>query len=234
MTLDEIDLALLPVAKNAIRLFDDAELLFKNGRYPTAVAVAIASIEAAGNFVIRSREASHGQAPSSKPPKHHAKHYELGWFYWKWATWQVLRDTFEDFKSWVQKRPEHSGFYEQIKDLDHGEAVDFLQAYMFKSEEELHAYLKERFPHPKYLGVRGMAQSQRIEETRRTGLYCDVDLNYKVTRNPESLTKADAEEWLNHASFAISHMKTWHDILTKKAQPAPGLVRSKAAADGGL
>ena len=234
MKLDEIDSALLPVAKNAVRLFEDAELLFKNGRYPTAVAVAIASIEEAGKFVIRSREASHDQAPSSKQPKHHAKHYELGWFYWKWATWQVLQETFDDFKAWVKQRPEHTKFYEQIKDLDQGEAVDFLQAYMFESEEELHAYLKDRFPHPDYLDVRGMAQSQRIEETRRTGFYCDVDSNYKVTRNPQSLNKSDAEEWLNHARFAISHMKTWHEILTKKAQLALGLVRSKAAADGGL
>lgn len=220
MTLTEIDRALFPVAQNAVRLLCDAELLFGSGRYPTAVTVAIASIEEAGKFVIRSREASHGQTPSSKPPKHHAKHYELGWFYWKWAQWQVLRETFKDFKAWVQQQPEHRGFYEQIKNLDHGEAVDFLQTYMFKSEEELLAYLKERFPHPKYLDVRGMAQGRRIEEIRQTGLYCDIDSKYRLTRNPESLTKVEAEEWLNHARFAVSHMKTWHDILTQKSQSA--------------
>ncbi len=81
MKLDDIDKALFPIAKNAMRLFQDAELLFANGRYPTAVAVAISSIEEAGKFVIRSRDASHGKTPSPKPPKHYSKHYELGWHY---------------------------------------------------------------------------------------------------------------------------------------------------------
>lgn len=221
MKLDHIDKALFPIAKNAMRLLQDAELLFANGRYPTAVAVAISSIEEAGKFVIRSRDASHGNTPSPKPPKHYSKHYELGWYYWQLAIWQVLLDTFYDFKSWVKERPEDEAFYKQIKDLDKKEAVEFLQAYMFESEEDIESYVKDKFSHPCYLEVRGKAQSHRIEEIRRTGLYCDTDSKYKVVRDPEGLTKSDAKEWLEHARFAMSNMKTWHEILAKKAQQEP-------------
>ncbi|PDT50911.1 MULTISPECIES: AbiV family abortive infection protein [Sinorhizobium] len=48
----EIAYGMNAAARNAKRLIHDAELLFENGRYPTALSIAILAIEEAGKISI--------------------------------------------------------------------------------------------------------------------------------------------------------------------------------------
>ncbi len=203
--------------QNTIRLFQDSEILLKNERYASAVALAITSIEEAGKYVIRAREISHNTlAEGKKQFAHLPKHVELGEFYWKIAIWTVLLETVADFRIWLEKQPHLSDFYNEIKGLSENEAVTHLQHYMFKSTDELESYVRSRYTDKHYLEVRDLAREGRIEEIRRTGLYCDINSEYQVTRNPEMLKKADAEEWLAHARAALGQVKVWHDIISNE------------------
>ena len=218
MTLQCKDSILAPIMRNARRLFGDAELLFKNARYPSSVSLAIAAIEEAGKYVIKAREIRDDRMLSGKKQfDHRPKHYELGQFYWNMAIWKVLIDTFDDFKNWLQQQSSLSDYYNQIKDLKQNEAVNYLQQHMFQSNEELESYVRQRYPHKQCLEVREHAQIGQIEDLRRTGLYCDINSAYKVIKDPNTLTKTNAEEWLAHAGIAMAQMKIWHDILTSKA-----------------
>jgi len=206
-----------PIMRNALRLFEDAELLFKNGRYPTAVSLAITSIEEAGKYVIKAREANQNKiTDGNKQFDHIPKHYELGQFYWNMAIWKVLLDTFDDFKNWLQRQPDLSEYYSRIKDLKQNEAVNYLQHFMFQSNDELESYVKEKYPHKQYLEVRKHAQVRQVEKMRQAGLYCDINSTDQITNDPEKFTQANAEEWLVHAHFAMAQMMIWHDILENK------------------
>jgi AbiV family abortive infection protein len=197
------------IAANSTRIYSEALHCSLRKEFATATALAIFSFEEAAKFAIYKREAWRPSLPKKRVYKHEVKHEEMGELFWYWAIFSVLSKTFDEFKSFATTLPEaDQDTMDFIAGLSGGSAVDFIRQGMFQTEDEMRTYVKERFPHPELLDVAAAGSSGAIEALRRRALYVDLsrDKN-QVTTSPESLSEADATEWLKVAWFGQEYIK---------------------------
>lgn len=197
------------IAMNSTRLYREASSALVAKRFATATTLAIFSIEEAAKYIIFKREAKRPELAKKRVFKHPVKHEEMGEFFWYWAIFSVLSDTFKDFKSFAEELPEADPkTMEFIAGLSGGDAVDYLRCYMFKNETEMRAYVKERFAHPELLEVSEAGRTGVVEALRRRCLYVDLsEGRNSITSSPESITEADANEWLKVAWFGQEYIQ---------------------------
>lgn len=215
---------LINIYDNSLRLLDDAVHMLERERFSTATALAIFSIEESAKFVIKAREAVRDDLTRKKVYKHEVKHEEIGDYFWYWAIYSVLTDTFADFKKFVQEKGDKKTM-EVIEHLQGGEAVDFLRFHMFKDETELKEFVKERFRYPAYLEISESAKSGEIEKLRRRCLYVDLSNDYTLISDPREITKDEAEYWVMVARFGLMYMQHRKDLILSAQQNAtPGIA----------
>lgn len=133
----------------------------------------------------------------------------MGELFWYWAIFSVLSDTFNDFKSFAEALPEaDQKTMELIGGLSGGDAVDFIRFRMFKTEDEMRSYVKERFAHPELLEVSEAGNMGAVEALRRRCLYVDLSEGRdSITSSPEEVTEADANEWFKIAWFGQEYIQ---------------------------
>src|SRR3546814_299082 len=138
----------------------------------------------------------------------------MGEFFWGWAIFSVLSNTFDDFKSFASSSPEcDSMTMELIASLSGGKAVDCIRYHLFDTEAEMRAYVKERFPHPALLDVSESGRTGAIETLRRRALYVDLSPDGgAVGTTPESITANEANEWLKVAGFGQEYIKLANNV----------------------
>jgi hypothetical protein len=174
------------------------------------------SIEESGKYVILCHNAIAQSNAKKTKEKHSSKHLELGRFYWIWAVHKILSDEFDEFLSWLNDQPDTKNLATTLRQMDRTAALQHMQEHTFHSEREIRNFIRWKHPNEKSQDILGMAQSNRIEEIRRTGIYCDLDRNLKLSRNPETLGQKEAMEWINHSGSAMMHMAVVMLLFTGK------------------
>lgn len=202
------------IAENSKRLFDEALQCLSERRFATATALAIFSFEEAAKYVIFKREAKYPDSPKKGIFKHEAKHEEMGEFFWLWAIYSVLSKTFNEFKSFANSLPRADPqAMNFIGSLSGGDAVNYLRYKMFKNEDEMREFVKQNFDHPELLDVSGAGRTGDIEKIRRRALYVDLSPNRDaILASPDSITEAEANEWLKIAWFGQEYIKLTQTI----------------------
>jgi len=203
---------LINIYDNSLRLLNDATLLLENGRFPTATAMAIFSIEESAKFVIKARKTNRKDLPEKKIYNHEVKHQEMGEYFWYWAIYSVLTDTFVEFKKFAESNSDKK-LLSITKELEGGNAVNFLRFNMFKDEVELKEYVKDRFPYPKYLEISELAKDGEIELLRRRCIYVDLSKNLESISDPKDVTREEAEYWVMVARFGLAYMQHSKDKI---------------------
>jgi AbiV family abortive infection protein len=206
------------VARNSARLFHEGISALEAKRFATATALAIFSIEEAAKYVIFVREAKRPQWPKKLVFRHEVKHEEMGEYFWYWAIYAVFSDTFKDFKSFAERQPRADPkIMDFIASLSGGQAVDFIRFNLFDTEAEMRAYVKQHFAHPELLEIAEAGSGGVVEVLRRRCLYVDLSDNRDSVRSsPESVTEAEANEWLKVAWFGQEYIKLADRVWAKK------------------
>lgn len=209
---EKIDVRNLDViCQNAERLLDDAEILFKLGRYPTAISLSILSIEESGKYTLLATDCRQNLRRGVLHHKH--KQAVLGDFYWKWATYEVMLEEFLRFKEWL-KEAGHTKEYKEIQQKDGAEAVDFmLWTRRRESPEKIEAFIRDNFQFSRQLDHLSKALKGEFEKIRQSGIYADVGSDGAIRNDPRKLARPDAEEWLEEAKVAHAFADMWKDML---------------------
>jgi len=197
------------IAKNSERLINEAFDAFQKKHYATSTALSIFSIEEAAKFVICKRERKREDIPRKRVFKHEVKHEEIGKLFWYWAIFSVLSETFKDFKTFAESKPDTDPkTMEFIGNLSGGDAVDLMRYHMFTNEEEMREYVKKEFSHPELLEISEAGKSGAVEALRRKCLYVDLSEDRSdVTSSPDEISEEDANEWLKIAWFGQEYIK---------------------------
>lgn len=207
------------IEKNSTRLFKEAFEALIDKNYSTATFLSIISIEEAAKYVILEREKRRPELEPIKIYQHKIKHEEMGEFFWYWAIYAVLSETFSDYKTFAEEMPEiDSKTMDFINSLSGGDAVDFIRFNMFKNKDEMRAHVKERFNRPDLLELSGSAKKGVVENLRRKCIYVDLSVDRgSVISSPEEITEDDANEWLKIAWFGQEYIKLMKRNLTKRS-----------------
>jgi hypothetical protein len=192
------------IASNARRLLADAELLFADRRYPTAVTLSIMTIEEAGKYV----SFSHGKDLQSRS-SHKMKQGYLGQWFWLWGIYEVFTAEFEEFCTYLRQRGDAENL-KYLASLDVCERIDYMKRLYFMDSDDVagsvETYVRSKFKYAEKLNMLMDAFSGKVERTRQCGIYADVGSNGDVTNDPHSIQKTEAEEWLENARVAIEFM----------------------------
>jgi AbiV family abortive infection protein len=204
------------IEKNSLRFYNESFEAFFKKKYATAIFLAIFSIEEAAKYVIVEKENRRPELTPKKIYQHKIKHEEIGEFFWYWAIYSVLSETFKDFKSFAENLPKiDSETLKFIQKQTGGDAVDFIRFNMFKNEEEMRVYVKERFEHPELLEVSKSAKEGIIENLRKRCIYVDLSQDRKsIITSPEEISEDEANEWMKIAWFGQEYIKLVKKNLT--------------------
>src|SRR3546814_15941928 len=112
------------MAAKSTRRYRQALRCLSGQQFATTTALAMLSIEEAAKDAIVKREAKRPSSPRKSIFRHEVKHEEMGEFFWGWAIFSVLSNTFDDFKSFASSSPEcDSMTMELIASLSGGKDV---------------------------------------------------------------------------------------------------------------
>ncbi|MDA8125568.1 MAG: AbiV family abortive infection protein [Deltaproteobacteria bacterium] len=118
LTVDQIAEGINAAKKNAKRLFEDANLLLEAGRFPSAAALAILSIEEAGKVsILRELALAKTTGDVNEAWNHYRSHTK------KNATWllpqfaQQGARKLEDFKALFDESSDHPYILDQVKQI---------------------------------------------------------------------------------------------------------------------
>ena len=191
--------ALAATRANAIRLLEDARLLYLHGRYPSSVALSIFAIEEVGKFRLAE------DIKAGTPPKrwsHHKKQTAVSvmhtsdlWLSLSAEGQRGIEELFARRLSELRAQP----FEETLKKppRPHTETSDrineiFIEAILRRKEKLLQA---------RYMVRTGTGETNK---TRELALYVDFTHQETVTQDPRTLAEADASEWLLQADMAVT------------------------------
>jgi AbiV family abortive infection protein len=191
--------ALEELAGNARRLLADAELVFERGSHQTATSLAILALEEAGKY-FQMKWAADEKAPARRTPErgpkaHRSKQATIASFHAADAAINAIKEILrglglpEDEAS-IQK------FVTIIRNRDDEIGRD--------SSAALTAFVAGKMATDEKAKLMRFAHRGLIDRIKQQGLYVDIDKEGKVTSSPNSLTAADAEEWMGHARDAIA------------------------------
>ena len=192
------------VAENAHRLVADAELLFANKRYPTAVTLSIIAIEEAGKFTFLCKGVD---SPSRRT--HKEKQSLLGMWFWHIAIYDVFTSEFQEFCTYLQEKGRSENL-EYLLGLSIIERIDYMKLLHFSESNDIaksvELYVRSKFRYAEKLEILENACSGKLERKRQSGIYADIDSNAEATNDPLTIQKAEAESWLENARVAIEFM----------------------------
>jgi AbiV family abortive infection protein len=207
---DEANFAL--IYNNALRLLEDAELLFDSARYASSTALALFCIEEAGKFIIAVRDDDPRFPRSRDIIPHKIKQAELGVAYWQLALWDVMTDEFNRLKGWLQTRKEADAdeYLIYLSSLKSNEAVQHMISVIGKSDpERVERLIRGKYPHRDRLDHLERALSGQLDRSRKSAIYVDLKPNGQPTSDPFTLGPDEAAEWLEDARVAVVFAQMW-------------------------
>lgn len=205
------------VAENARRLLADAELLFANKRYPTAVTLSIITIEEAGKFAFLCKGVD---SPSRRT--HKEKQSLLGMWFWHIAIYDVFTSEFQEFCTYLQEKGRSENL-EYLLGLSIIERIDYMKLLHFSESNDIgksvELYVRSKFRYAEKLEILENACSGKLERKRQSGIYADINSNAEATNDPLTIQKAEAESWLENARVAIEFMSMFQRYGIKDRHP---------------
>lgn len=185
------------VVANAQRLYDDAEVLLQQQRFPTATALYIMSVEELGKLAMLVR----GDATTSNPTKHkgfhNAKHGAASITHLSQASIMAANSVAArvglKFVRVEDAPPGVQGI--GITDFLLGLPPAELNAYMDAFKAQLAGVPRQAFA--------GLTNQDEAMSTRNRALYLDFDEG-GVTSDPADVVEADALAWREYAARSLS------------------------------
>jgi AbiV family abortive infection protein len=199
----KVDARLKEIARNAERLYHDANLLHAMQRYPSALSMAVLCVEESGKFLIEREKAMHPdrQLPTRLP--HKRKQAVLGNVYLNMWMWTALLDRFNEVRNWAKAKGNSA--YEEIKDLDDQTAVEWMRDAE-NSRDPDGAYkliMSKKHTWEPLASFFDEARDGVHDREKQKGFYVDVT-DDSITSTPFDITKADATRWIEHAKIAVA------------------------------
>lgn len=189
---------LAAIQANAIRLLEDARLLFTNGRHASSVALSILAIEEVGKFLVLSA-AKPGEARNML--RHHEKQTAASQMYsgdlWLSLSGDMVKGNEELFNRRLAElrampiEQVFAGPPTPPTEASERIAKIFEEAIRRRSEGLLQA---------RYMLETGMGNTLKM---KNVAFYVDVADNDTIMSDPESITEAQALEWLQQADRAV-------------------------------
>lgn len=190
--------SLAAIQANAVRLLEDARLLFTNDRHASSVALSILAIEEVGKFLILSAVKP---GVARKTLRHGEKQSAVSSMYsgdlWASLSRDVMKGNEELFKRRLAEL--RTTPIEQISDgrsLPPTEASECI-AEIF--EETIRKRSKDLLP-ARYMLETGMGKTSK---TKNAAIYVDIADDDTIVNDPGNITKAQAKEWLLQADHAV-------------------------------
>ncbi|MCA3515138.1 MAG: AbiV family abortive infection protein [Methylobacterium sp.] len=179
-----LDPTLELIKSNALRLLNDARLLFNNGSYPSSVYFSILSIEESGKFrIIKSGE------KLSQKNLHRSKQ--------KFASSYLMAELFlEAIKSHLDEMGLKLEKHSDIQDKEKIIPMHFL-------EDQLIDAMANSATNSRYNRFFALSQTNAIQDMKHRCVYVDVgdDLNAKLDHG--NIEKFDAEYWVEVANSVL-------------------------------
>jgi AbiV family abortive infection protein len=223
------------ILENARRLLTDAEILFKAGRYPTALAIAILSVEESGKAYLDVCLRHNLLGDETRSATYHAtKQKVLGSFYHAdiadqimraWAT-KMAGAKFEEgrtFRDWAKSK----GF--PFPDDDYVGCFGFLgwaltEPELRETAQEIRQIVLDliiatitRHPHGK---LSERAARGEIDALKKRALYLDADAAGRIKSHPAEIGREMAERWIMHArEFAERAESVFRDLREEPSSP---------------
>lgn len=168
------------LARNAERLFNDAQILLEQGSHQTALALSVFAIEEVGKWHLRQLYPGQPERAVSQfrgPQAHRSKQAILGSLYYLQNEVPVLVKEIINQHRATSNAP-----------IDSMILVGNIIAKIVDEEPSQ---------------IEKDAAAGVIDRMKQKSLYVDVNRQGAVTSTPSEIAKAEAEEWIGHARFAI-------------------------------
>lgn len=202
---------LISIAVNAKRLLADSELLLSEGRFPSALALAIFAMEEAGKYYLEKwSQEPRADMPTTKKIKKGASYHRHK---------QAVPTTFDLAEITVTTLKEflHTKGIPSTEENLRVFAEIFFAAQRRKTEppfDKLHAMFEEKLVN---VAAKRMAESDgakmqsraaagEIEQEKHSGLYVDVSETGEVLSDPAVVTEERAEYWISEARKAVARL----------------------------
>lgn len=183
--------SLKAVSVNAERLLNDAEYLYEGGRWASATALAILSMEEVGKHFITKRD-------YKKTKLHHSKKQAIiGSFY-------LMRALIYSLGHYIQQKGydfEISGETEEEKKTQFRRGLSKLITARL---DEFADFTSKDVKNYEFSDLVEKAETGQIDKIKQSALYADLGSNGVLISNPSKITQEIALEWIEHARFALS------------------------------
>ncbi len=189
------------VVENAKRLLADAEALFELGKWQTATALAVLAIEEIGkHFLIRWEQDARKNVLS-----HKSKQAVLGSFYMADAAIETTIKILNERGIEIKHEDDLEEWQKNLLKTESGRQLN--NWFFSKDNEELRTAMATAMMEHKFSDLGFKAKTGEIDKIKQKAFYVDIDANGEVVSDPSSITREIANEWLEHARFAVSNIR---------------------------
>ena len=195
-------LSLKLLSHNALRLYQDAQLLFENDRYPTSLSLSLLSIEEAGKFFLK-RDQNNGDKISNVERLH--VHKQEAAFHWLFVEESIVTffDVLNDFGFEHKPYLEMTELQRKWLGSTEGRAFD----KRLRSDEILNivmdAVSRRMNESGMFADMQGVTTGE-VNKLKQLGLYLDAGADNNISNLPYNIAKTEAAKWLNRAKRAAN------------------------------
>jgi AbiV family abortive infection protein len=214
------------LADNARRLFQDARLLYENGRYASSTALSILSIEEVGKYhVNRWKHEDPEWSPKIRfPLRHTDKQRAFAAPFVALAQREAIIATTKHFGSADWKNARGTDDWEKAQDFlvegysvsQHGE-TPAMRERALKILNAVAAAIKVRVASDPLACLMSVAGTGEMDKEKQHALYLDVSDDGVAQNDPSTIGSEEADFWLDVAKVAMESL-TSYDAAESEAK----------------